>query len=83
MVENEKQRICIQFCPRLGKAGPETYQMLQGDFGEVVLSRARVFEWFRRSKDEQDSVKTVGRKGRPSTMDGNNGREYVVSRSQP
>jgi len=34
-----QQRVCIDFCFRLGKTGAETYEMLQVTFGESCLSR--------------------------------------------
>ena len=77
MAEKEEQRICIRFCQRLGKTGTETYQMLQVAFGEEVMSRARVFEWFRRFKDGQDSIKSEQRQGRPSTSRNNDIIETV------
>ena len=58
MTEKEEPRINIKFCLRLGKTSTETYlaEMLRTAFGEEVVSRARVLEWFRRFKDGHDSV---------------------------
>jgi hypothetical protein len=33
MEEKVQQRVCIDFCFRLGKTGAETYEMLQAAFG--------------------------------------------------
>ena len=39
MEEKVQQRVCFDFCFRLGKTGAETYEMLQAAFGESCLSR--------------------------------------------
>ena len=44
MASNNEQRICINFCVKLGKTATETVVMLQQAFGDVALSRGRVFE---------------------------------------
>ena len=38
MEEKVQQRVCIDFCFRLGKTGAETYEMLQAAFGESCLN---------------------------------------------
>ncbi|GFV30787.1 protein GVQW3 [Trichonephila clavipes] len=67
MCENTDQRICIKFCFNLGKTGTETYEMMKTAFGDEVMSRAWVFEWFRRFKEGQQSGNSDLRSGRPST----------------
>ncbi|GFY07319.1 protein GVQW3 [Trichonephila clavipes] len=66
MCENMDQRICIKFCFKLGKMGTETYEMMKTAFGDEAISRARVFEWFRRIKEGRQSVNSDPRSGRPS-----------------
>jgi len=46
-VESTEQRICIKFCFKIGKPATETYQLLQQAFGEDVMVRTQVFDWFR------------------------------------
>jgi len=41
--------------------------MLKEAFGELALSQARTFEWFKRFKDGQESVEDDKHSGRPST----------------
>lgn len=67
MTENIEQRICIKFCFKLGKTGTETYEMMKTAFADEAMSRARVFEWFRRFKEGRESADSDPRSGRPST----------------
>ena len=50
-----QQRVCIDFCFRLGKTGAETYEMLQAPFGESCLSQSKIFEWYSRFKSGRRS----------------------------
>jgi len=45
-----QQRVCIDFCFRLGKTGAETHEMLQAAFRESCLSQLKTFEWYFRFK---------------------------------
>ncbi|GFT95355.1 protein GVQW3 [Trichonephila clavipes] len=65
MCKNTDQGICIKFCFKLGKTGTETYEMMKTAFGDEAMSRARVFEWFRRFKEGCQSVNSDPRSGRP------------------
>ena len=67
MEEEVQQRVCIDFCFRLGKTGAETYEMLQAAFGESCLSRSKTFEWYSRFKSGCRSFEDDPRPGRPST----------------
>ena len=67
MSENMEQRVCIRFCHKLGKTATETYQMLLLAYGDETMSRARVFEWFKRFKEGRTTVESDEREGRPST----------------
>ncbi|XP_035225407.1 protein GVQW3-like [Stegodyphus dumicola] len=66
MSENTEQRICINFCFKLGKTGTETCEMMKTAIGDEAMSRALVFEWFRRFKESWKSVGSDPRSGRPS-----------------
>jgi hypothetical protein len=70
MVEKVQQRMCIDFCLRLGRTGAETYEMLQAAFGESCLSRPKIFEWHSRFKSGR-------RPGRPSTSHTEETMEHV------
>ncbi|UYV66975.1 hypothetical protein LAZ67_4003507 [Cordylochernes scorpioides] len=60
LTEMEDQRICIKFCVKNGFKGPEIFWMLQTAYGDAVMSRRRVFEWYKRFKE--------GRKSPPTTI---------------
>ena len=62
-----QQRVCIDFCFRLGKTGAETYEMLQAAFGESCLSRSKTFEWYFHFKSGRRSFEDDPRPGRPPT----------------
>ena len=67
MEEKVPQRVCIDFCFRLGKTGAETYEMLQAAFGESCLSRSKTFKWYSCLKSGRRSFEDDPRPGRPST----------------
>jgi hypothetical protein len=57
-----RQRVCIKFCVKLGKSATETLEMLHEAFEEHCLSRTAVFEWHSpfkagRVSDEEDKQK--------------------------
>ncbi|UYV76617.1 hypothetical protein LAZ67_14001479 [Cordylochernes scorpioides] len=62
----EDQRICIKFCENRFK-GVETFRMLQTAYRDTVMSRRRVFEWYKRLKDGREETAVNKRSGRPST----------------
>ena len=39
MCERTEQRICINFCFKIGKTATETYQLLQQAYGEDAMGR--------------------------------------------
>ena len=67
MAEVDEQRVCINFCVRLGKMGSETFEMLKQAFGDLCMSHSRTFEWFGRFKNGRTSTANDDRSGRPST----------------
>ena len=68
MEEKVQQRVCIDFCFRLGKTGAETYEMLQAAFGESCLRRSKTFEWYSRFKSGRRYFEDDPCPGRPSTF---------------
>lgn len=62
-----EQRIVVKFHVKLGKTATETYNLLKQVYGHECLSRARVFEWFKRFQDGRKDVEDDSRPGRPST----------------
>jgi histone-lysine N-methyltransferase SETMAR len=73
MSEKVDQRICIKFCQKLGDSCKETFDKLLHVYGEECMSRACVYEWYKRFQDGRESVESDKRPGRPSTSknDGN------------
>ncbi|UYV78689.1 hypothetical protein LAZ67_16002394 [Cordylochernes scorpioides] len=65
--EIEDQRICIKFCVKNGFKEAEIFWMLQTAYGDTVMSRRRVFEWYKRFKEGREETADNERSGRPST----------------
>ncbi|UYV68878.1 GVQW3 [Cordylochernes scorpioides] len=64
----EKQRVCIEFCFKLGKTASDSFQMLKQAFKGDALSQPRTFEWFARFKAGRTSVKDDLHTGRPLSI---------------
>jgi len=67
MAEVDEQRVCINFCVRLGKTGSETFEMLKQAFGDSCMNRSRTFGGFGPFKNGKTSTANDDRSGRPST----------------
>ncbi|UYV84235.1 hypothetical protein LAZ67_X001627 [Cordylochernes scorpioides] len=67
ITEIEDQRICIKFCLKNGFKGAEIFWMLQTAYRDAVMSRRRVFEWYKRFKESREETADNERSGRPST----------------
>ncbi|UYV67290.1 hypothetical protein LAZ67_5000135, partial [Cordylochernes scorpioides] len=63
----EDQRICIKFCVKNGFKGADIFWMLQTVYGIAVISRRRVFEWYKHFKEGREETADNERSGRPST----------------
>ncbi|UYV81051.1 hypothetical protein LAZ67_19002654 [Cordylochernes scorpioides] len=63
----EDQRICIKFCVKNGFKEAEIFWMLQTAYGDAIMSRRRVFEWYKRFKEGREETADNERSGRPST----------------
>ncbi|GFX43394.1 protein GVQW3 [Trichonephila clavipes] len=74
-----EQRIVVKFHFNLGKTATETYNLLKEVYGSQCLSRARVFEWFKRFKDGRQDVEDDSQPGRPSTSKTDENVEQVAS----
>ena len=51
-----EERYAIKFCFKLGKNDTETYRILQTAFGQSWMNRASIFEWYKRFKEDSQSV---------------------------
>ena len=67
MDQRKEQRVCIKFCPNLGKNAMKTLEMIQQVFGNQILSRAQVFQWHARFKTGHTSVEDDECTGRPTS----------------
>jgi len=52
-----EQRVNIKFLVKLKKSATETFQLLTEAYGEDCMSRARVFEWYKRFSEGRESLK--------------------------
>ncbi|EFN78791.1 Putative uncharacterized protein FLJ37770, partial [Harpegnathos saltator] len=59
-----EQRIVVKLRMKLGKSATVTYLLLKEVYGNECLSRARVFEWFKRFQDGREDVEDDSRPGR-------------------
>ncbi|XP_066105976.1 protein GVQW3 [Saccopteryx bilineata] len=62
-----EQRISIKFCVKLNRSASETHRLLKEAYGNEVMSRARVFDWYKRFKEGREDVRDDARSGRPVT----------------
>lgn len=62
-----EQRVNLKFLVKLNKTPTECCAMLKEVYGEESLSRARVFEWYKRFREGREDVNDDERPGRPST----------------
>ncbi|UYV79175.1 hypothetical protein LAZ67_17001360 [Cordylochernes scorpioides] len=60
-----EQRICINFCYKIGKSASETLDLLKLAFGNENVNKPTTFRWFLRFKNGMESVKDLKRVGRP------------------
>ncbi|KAG5337601.1 MOS1T transposase, partial [Acromyrmex charruanus] len=66
--EKHEQRINVKFLVKLKKTPTECYKLLKEAYGENSLSRARVFEWYKRFSEGQESTEDDQRPGRPVSV---------------
>ncbi|KAG5320943.1 GVQW3 protein, partial [Acromyrmex heyeri] len=52
----DEQRINVKFLVKLKKTPTECYKLLKEAYGENSLSRARVFEWYKRFSEGREST---------------------------
>ncbi|KAJ8937085.1 hypothetical protein NQ318_017675 [Aromia moschata] len=62
-----EQRVNLKFLVKLLKTFTEAYAMLKKVYANEYLSRTRVFEWFKRFKEERETTEDHPCPGRPST----------------
>jgi hypothetical protein len=66
MSDFHKQRVCVQFCVKLGKSFTETFEMLKTAFWNETLGQTQTYECWKRFKGGQTSTDDDPRSGQPS-----------------
>lgn len=66
--EKHEQRINVKFLVKLKKTPTECYKLLKEAYGENSLSRARVFQWYKRFSEGRESTEDDQRPGRPVSV---------------
>ena len=67
MLDCKSERVNINFLVKLKKSVTETFQLLTEAYGEDCMSRARIFEWYKRFSEGTESLKDDDRPGHPCT----------------
>jgi hypothetical protein len=69
----------VKFLTKLGKSTTEVYNLLMEVYGDKRLSRAQVFEWFKRFKEGRGEIEDDPSPSRPCTSktDANIDKENV------
>ena len=67
MEKNIEQRVCLKFCVSNGTTAMESLKMLQKCFGESILSKTQVFEWYKAFSEGREVVENLPHASRPST----------------
>ena len=62
------QRTNLKFLVKLKKTPTESLKMLQEAYRDQAISRARVFEWHWRFREDEEDVEDKPRSGRPSSL---------------
>ncbi|XP_025415968.1 protein GVQW3-like [Sipha flava] len=63
--EEIEQRINLKFLVKLGKSATKSFNLLTEVYGDSVLSRPRVFEWYKRFREGSEEIEGNQRVGRP------------------
>jgi hypothetical protein len=50
-VDTKEQRVCINFCFKLGKSVAKTHQMIKQAFGDDALGQTQTYDRFNRFKN--------------------------------
>jgi hypothetical protein len=67
MNQRKEQRVCIRVCANLGKSATETLTVTQQVFGDEILSRTQVFQWYARFMTYRTSVDDDQHTGEPTS----------------
>ena len=73
------QRICIKFCVKNEIKCNKVCEMLTKAYSESAISKARVYELYKRFQDGHEDVEDAERSGRPSTSTTDENVEKVMN----
>ena len=62
---NFEQQFTTRFCFRLGHSATEKFAKLWQAYGDSILSRFQVFQWFKAFAEGRESIEDEPRNGRP------------------
>ena len=48
----EEQRVAIKFCVKASKSAVETIELINKAYGSAAMSRANVYRWYARFREE-------------------------------
>ena len=60
------QRVCLKFCVSNGITATKSLKMLQKCFGESILLRTQVFEWYKADSEGREVLENLPHASRPS-----------------
>ncbi|KAJ8958216.1 hypothetical protein NQ318_017357 [Aromia moschata] len=75
-----EQRVNLKFLVKLGKTFTEAYAMLKEVYGNECLFCTLLFDWFKRFKEERETIEEVPRPGRPSMSKTDENIEKIVDK---
>ena len=61
------QRICLKFCVKNAIKCSEAFKMLKKVFGHDAMSQSRVYDWYKRFREELEDFEDDARPGHPGT----------------
>jgi len=61
------QHYAVKFCVKLKKTFTQTQDMLKEAFGDDVMSRTQIYEWYKAFREGRENAEDEPRSGRPST----------------
>ena len=77
MNKNIEQIVCLNTCVANGISCSNSQAMLQKYYGEAVLSKTRIYEFYKAFKDGRENVEDKSRSGKTSTSSTENNINQV------
>jgi len=72
MDDFHEQHIYVKFCSKLGKTFSETFEMLKQAFGDEVMSHTQTHLWYKRFKEDRNSIEDNDLRDEPQHQNMNN-----------